>query len=111
MSQVALRSLKSPEALTSRKPVVDCEAGSIVSTAVHLGLVIGLVVICSGFIAHRGFAWKRQRDAFTDHLEQKDLASRRHHFRGAVDVELISGPPDQEQALPPAVDPDGRDRA
>jgi hypothetical protein len=65
------------------------------------------VVVLAGFIAARGFRWKRQRDALADHLEQKDLASRRHHFRGAADVELITGPADQEQVLPSAIDPDG----
>ena len=85
-------------------------APSIVWVAVHLGVALGLVVIFSGFIAARGFRWRRQRDALADHLEQKDLASRRHHFRGATDVELIASPPDQGQVLPPAVDPDGRER-
>lgn len=83
---------------------------SIRSGPVHLGLVVGLVVIVSGFIAARGFRWKRQRDALADHLEQKDLASRRHHFRGAADVELIRGPADQGPALPQTADPDGDDR-
>lgn len=75
----------------------------------HLGVVLGLVVILSGFIAARGFRWKRQREALADHLEQKDLASRRHHFRGAADVELIRGPTDLGQALPQAGEPDGSD--
>jgi hypothetical protein len=75
---------------------------------VDLGVVVGLAVVLSGFIAARGFRWKRQGDALADHLEQKDLASRRHHFRGLSEVELITGPADQ--GLPPAVDPDGRDR-
>ena len=72
---------------------------------------LGLAVVTQpGFIAARAFRWKRERDRLAAQLEQKDLASRRHHFRGAADVELVTGPTDQGPLLPPAVDPDGRDR-
>jgi hypothetical protein len=77
---------------------------------VRLGLVLGLLVIGSGFIAANGFRWKRQRHDLADHLEQKDLASRRHHFGGAADVELIRGPNGQEPTLPHPADRDGDDR-
>jgi hypothetical protein len=69
---------------------------------VHLGIVLAVAVIVSGLAAQRGFRWKRQQDAFQRHLEEKDLASRRHHFRGALDVELEQSPPYDGPPLPRA---------
>ena len=59
---------------------------------VHLGIVLAVAVIVAGLAAQRGFRWKRQQDAFERRLEEKDLAARRHHVRGALDLELEQGP-------------------
>jgi hypothetical protein len=72
---------------------------------VHLGIVIAVVVIVSGWAAQRGFRWKRQKDAFARHLEERDLATRRHHFRGALDVELEPGPMSGEPPVAGTGDP------
>jgi hypothetical protein len=68
---------------------------------VHLGVVLALFVVFGGLAAARGFRWKRQRRADDERPVQKDLASRRHHFRGSLDVELVQHPKDDDPPGPP----------
>jgi hypothetical protein len=58
---------------------------SIVETVI---VVAGLVVVSGGLIAARVFRLKRYGDRVQRRIEQKDLDSRKHHFRGRPDMEL-----------------------
>jgi len=51
-------------------------------------IALAVAVACAAFAVQRGLRFKRLRQADDRRLEQKDLARRRHHFRGAADVEL-----------------------
>jgi hypothetical protein len=48
----------------------------------------GLVVVAGGFVAARFFQLRRCNDRVARRLEQRDLESRKHHFRGRPDMEL-----------------------
>jgi hypothetical protein len=67
---------------------------------VDLGLVLALFVLFGGFVTARGFRWKRQRLADEERLIRRDQDSRRHHFRGNLDVELIQSPKNDDPPMP-----------
>ena len=66
------------------------------------GVVLALFVLCAGFFAANAFRWKRHNREMDRRRERRDLDSRRHHFRGSLDMEADRGqpapPPKQPEA-------------
>jgi hypothetical protein len=57
-----------------------------------IGAIVSLFVLFAGFFVARAFRWRRYNRDSERRRELRDLGSRRHHFRGSLDVELVKGP-------------------
>jgi hypothetical protein len=69
-----------------------CSFRHYIPAAMQIGIVVGIFGMFGGFTAARAFQFWRLRHADDTRLSQKEVARRRHHFRGSLEMELDSKP-------------------
>jgi hypothetical protein len=67
---------------------------------VQIAIVVALCVASGGFVVARAFRFRNFHKRDEARRQRRDEVSRRHHFRGSLDMELDQGIPQHRRGIP-----------